>query len=519
MAAETPAPLFFAVAPTGLIVAMPETVPVAAENVLRGHLSALELVGDEDLQPMIEAWESAVRYGQGAVSAHLATDPSREITLQFVDARARFGVLLGAVFGLSTDAPLTPRPQPMGPRVAHVLKDERAVVVGVDRAFTRLLGWTEAELVGRRVLEIVHPDDRVRAIANWMGMLQAPDEEVRVRLRHQHADGSWVWFEVTNFHRLGDPAYGDILGEMVEIADEMVAEEALRTRNQLLQLLTESLPLGVAQLDAQRRITLRNERLDTMLGASADRLDEQLAGLGDGGRAEVLGAVERALSEGVDVDVEADLAASGLRCAFVVRPLQDSQGSVNGAVLTVTDITESGRLRDQLERRATFDGLTGCRNRMAVFAELGARLASPGGTGSVAAVFVDLDRFKAVNDRLGHAAGDRVLVATAERLLATVRGGDVVGRLGGDEFLVVSSALASPAEAMGLARRVVEALACPVQIGGEELVTTASVGVAWTNRRIDPDELVAAADLAMYAAKKARDGRPVLADVTARREA
>ena len=331
-------------------------------------------------------------------------------------------------------------------------------------------------------------------------MLQAPDEPVRVRLRHKHADGSWLWFEVTNIHRLGDPQHGDILGEMLEIADEMVAEEALRTRNQLLRRLTETLPLGVAQLDPERRITLRNERLDTMLGASADRLDEQLAGLGDDGRADVLRAVERALADGVDLDVEADMATSGLRCAFSVRPLQDNEGSVTGAVLTVTDITditditESVRLHDQLERRATFDGLTGCHNR--------------------GAVFVDLDRFKDVNDRRGHAAGDRVLTVTTERLLATVRSDDDVGRLGGDEFLVVSSAMASPAEAMSLARRVVEALAAPVQIGGESLVTTASVGVAWTNRSIDPDELVAAADVAMYAAKKAHDGRPVLANVS-----
>src|SRR5664279_3378652 len=146
--------------------------------------------------------------------------------------------------------------------VSYVLENRHAMTIVLPEAFTRLLAWTGPQLVGRRALVFVHPDDQIRAIANWVAMLQSPDDQVRVRLRHRHADGTWLWFEVINLHRLADPQHGDVLGEMVEITDEMAAQEALRTRTLLLQRLTESLPMGVAQLDLARRIVYRNECLD-----------------------------------------------------------------------------------------------------------------------------------------------------------------------------------------------------------------------------------------------------------------
>jgi len=512
LAAFQPTPWVCALSPMGLTVPLPESVPVPPERVLTGHASAIELVVDEDMPRVIEGWETCLATGSAVVSAHYANEPQREITLHVFDARSRFDVYLCVVTGLPGDAGTRDRPRAMGPRVAYLRKNERAVVLGVDAAFTRLLGWAEADLVGRRALELVHPDDQVRGIANWMGMLQTPNEQVRVRLRHQHADGRWIWFEVTNINRLADPRFGDVLGEMIEIADEMAAEEALRAHTRLLQRLTESLPMGVAQLDRNRQIVYRNERLDEILGATSARLDEQLAGLGDQSRDETLAAVEAALRDDADLDREVEL-RSGQRCALTVRPLADDEGVVTGAVLTVTDITESVRLRDQLERRATYDELTGLCNRSAVLAELEARLSGQRHVGAgVAVVFVDLDRFKAVNDALGHAAGDRLLVATSRRLQGAVRDGDMVGRIGGDEFLVVASRVGSSAEALRVAGRLAGALRAPADDAGAP-TATASIGVAWTDEPLAPDALVAAADAAMYVAKAAHDGRPVLGDV------
>ena len=134
----------------GLVVPLPETFPVAAENVLPGHVLPIELIAPQDVEAVLAAGELAMRCGKSAVTAHSATDPTREITVYVVDARARFGVLLGAVTGLASGAPAVPPRKAMGPRVAHLRQDEFAVVLALDPAFTRLLGWTEAELVGQR---------------------------------------------------------------------------------------------------------------------------------------------------------------------------------------------------------------------------------------------------------------------------------------------------------------------------------------------------------------------------------
>jgi diguanylate cyclase (GGDEF)-like protein/PAS domain S-box-containing protein len=514
LAALTPPPTFFALSPTALILPMPDCVPIAPENVLLGHVSPLELVAQRDAERVIAAWEHATEHGTSCVTAHLASPPDGEIAVHFVDSRARFGVLLGAIIGLPDDPDGQRAHRRMGPRVVRMRKDRFATVLGIDPAFTRLLGWTGQQLLGRRALELVHPDDQIRAIANWVAMLQSPADQVRVRLRHRHADGTWLWFEVINTHRLDNPQHGDVLGEMVEITDEMAAQEALRARTLLLQRLTDTLPMGVAQLDLTQRIIYRNERLATVLGATAQRLNDQLAGLDDRDRAEVLAVVDRALLDNVDADLEVALA--GRRCAILVRPLQDDAGAVTGAILTVTDITESVRLRDQLERRASYDVLTGCRNRESVFAELGERISAQhrASTG-VAVVFVDLDRFKTINDQFGHAAGDRLLQTTGDRLLGAVRGRDIVGRIGGDEFLVVASPVAGRAAALAVAQRVARALKGPLAVDSEILETTASIGVAWTDEPIEPDALVAAADAAIYIAKRAHDGSPVLSDHTA----
>jgi diguanylate cyclase len=137
------------------------------------------------------------------------------------------------------------------------------------------------------------------------------------------------------------------------------------------------------------------------------------------------------------------------------------------------------------------------------------------GPGSaVAVVFVDLDGFKSVNDRFGHAVGDRLLVATADRLLGAVRTGDVVGRIGGDEFLVVASPVSSRAEARVIAERVARSLRIPIQVDRDELSTTPSIGVAWTDQPIEADALVAAADTATYAAKNTHDGQPAYSATT-----
>jgi diguanylate cyclase (GGDEF)-like protein len=127
-----------------------------------------------------------------------------------------------------------------------------------------------------------------------------------------------------------------------------------------------------------------------------------------------------------------------------------------------------------------------------------------------AIVYVDLDQFKAVNDRLGHAAGDRLLEIAARRLDATVRVGDRVGRLGGDEFLVICPGVDDVSTALDIGDRLARALTASIRLGTEIVELRASLGVAWTDCALDPDTFVAQADGAMYRSKQAGRSKAML---------
>ena len=175
---------------------------------------------------------------------------------------------------------------------------------------------------------------------------------------------------------------------------------------------------------------------------------------------------------------------------------------VGGLVLTSRDVTERTELERQLSHQAFHDALTGLANRALLAERLRHALARCQRSGGFVAVLVlDLDGFKAVNDGLGHAVGDELLVAVAERLVAGLRPGDTAARLGGDEFVVLVEDLNALAEAGRVAERVLESLLVPFEAGGRRLDVQASIGVATNATAQDPDDLVRNADVAMYRAK------------------
>ena len=120
----------------------------------------------------------------------------------------------------------------------------------------------------------------------------------------------------------------------------------------------------------------------------------------------------------------------------------------------------------------------------------------------LALVFADLDRLKVVNDELGHGAGDQLIVAAATRIKDALRVCDAVGRLGGDEFLVICPRVLEPEDAVEIAERISSALTTSVKIGSAWIELRASVGVVWTTERLDADTLIAHADHAMYQSKR-----------------
>ncbi|MDQ3343512.1 MAG: EAL domain-containing protein, partial [Actinomycetota bacterium] len=165
-------------------------------------------------------------------------------------------------------------------------------------------------------------------------------------------------------------------------------------------------------------------------------------------------------------------------------------------------------LQEQLTRQALYDDLTGLANRVLLYERLNQALELGRRQGtSIAVLFVDLDRFKAVNDTLGHAAGDRVLVAVAERLSECIRGCDTASRLGGDEFAILLNSPSDMASARTAAGRVLQALRTPVEVDGHFVAVTPSVGVAVSCMGDTPDTLLQDSDVAMYDAKSRGGGR------------
>ena len=278
----------------------------------------------------------------------------------------------------------------------------------------------------------------------------------------------------------------------------------------------------MAQFDVERHILYANERFYEIVGADVGADAETLlACVVD---PQVMEDAFAAVYEGNDVDGEMHIdrldRGGRRRCTLAIRALTSPDGAVTGAVGCLTDVTDSSRMRAELEQRATFDGLTGCVNRATAMVTLDDALAASGP--QTAVIFADLDGFKAVNDQYGHAVGDTLLVAMAARLRDAVRAGDVVGRIGGDEFLVVCSEVTDTAAAIALGDRIADALQEPLDVDGVMLRPRASIGVACAGGRdpgIDAEMLIAEADAAMYASKSEGEGRPVLAGTPARRHA
>ncbi|RFU20834.1 putative bifunctional diguanylate cyclase/phosphodiesterase [Geodermatophilus marinus] len=243
---------------------------------------------------------------------------------------------------------------------------------------------------------------------------------------------------------------------------------------------------------------------------------EELLGLTGVDPAQARVVFDRALAAGGSV-VAAELPCrrDGVDRWVAVRLVDlRTDPDVGGVVVHVTDITDRKRAEAALAHQAFHDPLTGLANR-ALFTDrveqaLRRRRRS---SSAPAVVFVDLDRFKAVNDTLGHAAGDALLVEVAGRLRGAVRAGDTVARLGGDEFAVLAELTSgAPGEAEAAAGRVLEALRHPAVVAGHQVPVSASVGVVVAADGADADSLVRDADTAMYEAKVAGRGRLALFD-------
>jgi diguanylate cyclase (GGDEF)-like protein/PAS domain S-box-containing protein len=278
--------------------------------------------------------------------------------------------------------------------------------------------------------------------------------------------------------------------------------------DELTEAVVSCSPLALYVVDGEGTVQLWNPAAEELFGWTADEaLGRYLPFVGPESEAEFDRLRSSVMAGGAFTGVEATRrhrSGRELQLSISTVPLHDASGSVRAVLGVALDITARKQAEAELMRQARFDNLTGLHSRGYFLAHIEQRLA--GAHGGDALVFLDLDGFKNVNDTYGHCVGDKVLVEFANRLLETVRGSDVVARMGGDEFAVLLHDVGQ--RGAEVASRLVSQLRAPVTLGPLHLLVRPSAGVALSDGCDSPDEVLRCADIAMYEAKRgaAQDG-------------
>jgi len=384
----------------------------------------------------------------------------------------------------------------------------------------RMLDYEPGETLGRNVFELVHPDDQVGALEGFDSTVSSADSRpLPTLVRLLRKDRSWLQAEIIGTNYLDDEHIRGLLLNIRDVERSMRTEAALRESEEHHRLIVELAREGIWTIDAEGRTTYANRAMAEMLDTTVTEMLEcsMYDFIDDEVKAEAeatLGRRHAGIAEEHDVRLTTKLGRT-LWTRMNTSPITDHSGASRGAIALVTDITERRILEQRLAADARQDALTGVANRIALFEWLRTKLA---GERLVTALYIDLDRFKNVNDDFGHAVGDEVLRTVAARLCGAVRSGDIVARVGGDEFVVLTDTLSDKDEAIGLAGRVREILSRPVGLGAIQIEIGASVGIAFATDT-NPDNLLSDADRALYHAKRNGRGRVELSHVTSNRTA
>ncbi len=407
--------------------------------------------------------------------------------------------------------------------------DDALHVVEASPNLAPQIGWRPERLVGQVITNLLHPADIPEALA-WRAQ---PASRGVFTGRIRHADGSWRWWEGSIVAE--DTGSGLWVLFATDITERRTAESAQeRAKNALAatesvhRALVEHATDGIIMLDERATILDFNPAAERIFGYSADEAVGQHVGLlmVPGSRPLHDRAMASRLehSEPVSIPSREVTAqrADGSRFPCDVTVTEVTIAGTRRFVGTLRDLTHTKELQAALERQAHQDALTGLANRSWLHECLRRELERDRRRGtaprSTAVVFLDLDRFKVVNDSLGHAHGDLALRQAAERLRLNVREDDLIARAGGDEFVVVCPAT-SPTDAVHLAERLVASLREPLVVDGREIVLSASSGVAFATAESTVDTLLRDADIAMYTAKETGRDRVATFDEAMRQRA
>jgi diguanylate cyclase (GGDEF)-like protein/PAS domain S-box-containing protein len=389
-------------------------------------------------------------------------------------------------------------------------KDQNFVFLGCNRSFENYLGISESDLIGKTDFELVGED--------WARYYRNEDEKLFASGQVQHTEEQIPGSDGRTgiFDTIKAPFYGPdgkllgLVGISRNITGRKQMEDALREKTALFESQVENSPDGILVVDRNGRKLIQNQRMIQMW-----RIPPELAGVADVApefefatqqvqdpaafTARVAWLYEHPEELGRDQIELVDGTIIDLYSAAVF----DKQGQYYGRLWTHRDVTEVRQAERRLRHIATHDDLTGLSNRNLIQSRIARtidRARRKGG--QFALVYLDLDRFKVINDGYGHPFGDLVLQAASDLLRTLARSGDTVARYGGDEFLILMAELGGAEEAHAIARAIVENLNRPLVVQGREIFLTGSVGVSVFPQDGDTAEaLIGNADIAMYRAK------------------
>ena len=386
-------------------------------------------------------------------------------------------------------------------------------VLAVNPAACSLFGYSEQQLLSMNRDDLLDVSDP-RFTQAWVERAGTGAVEAELTFIRRHG----ARFEA----RVSSKLFTDESGCQVactsihDITERKQTEEALRQSEERFRLLYENAPLGIIQIDQNGYLTAANRKFAEISGYSPEEAvglsyrDVTLPEETD----RIVKNAEDLLSGKIDtIHHERRLLrkdGSTIWVRITARMIHNKQGEPLWGMVLFEDITERKKTEAELKQamemsyhQANHDMLTGLANRASFNDRLKEALAYARRDEHLVAIhMLDLDRFKSINDTLGHHIGDLLLQEVARRIKSHVRATDLAARLGGDEFVVIQTHLAAPAAAAVLAEKLVEELGRTYVLEGQEVHSDASIGIAiYPNDAEDPAELVKHADLAMYEAK------------------
>ena len=393
-------------------------------------------------------------------------------------------------------------------RIAGELPDAVAIlepdgeISWVNQAAMDLLGLGPEEWLGRSVFDLIHPDDHSLTFAAFE-TVGTQERGALIDVRVHDGAGRWRQVEIRGRYVRGSMKADDfVIIMMRDVADRQQLELAGGDHNQLRALVHHATALLV-NLDPAGRIISANGELSRLL-------HQDLALVAGQPFADLVHPADRvfvrdALRESSEtVRIEARFDRPDGTTVTVDLSVTDlcRDPLVGGYVVSGTDITDLKTTQRALRHMADHDSLTGLLNRRALLAKLDS-VVDDSYAHEIVVLFCDLDGFKQVNDRIGHAAGDQVLIEVARRMERALRPGDLVGRLGGDEFVVVLPQ-ADIETSEGICAQIRALVTEPIFAGDELIEVDVSIGYATTGDHPTASRLLATADDAMYAVKRIR---------------